>query len=136
MKKVGLMASLLLLSLFSINNAWAYYYGGHGGRSHFQFYAGPYWGPSYYSPYPYYPNYYRPVVVVPPAPPVYIQQQQPLPVITPAPVAPLQPAPVAPAAEAADNYWYYCATTKRYYPYVKECLSGWTKVSPRPPGQN
>ena len=130
MKKFSLMITLLLLSVLGTSNAWAY----HGGHARFGVYVGgPYWGPSYYSPYyspySYYPPYYPLVVVTPPAPPVYIQQQ---PVITtPAPA----PAPVAPAAVTPENYWYYCAATKSYYPYVKDCRNGWTKVSPQPPGQ-
>jgi hypothetical protein len=30
------------------------------------------------------------------------------------------------------GYWYYCDATKGYYPYVKECPTGWQKVAPRP----
>ena len=48
------------------------------------------------------------------------------------------PAPVAPAAPAAANpagYWYYCAESSAYYPYVQQCPSGWQRVSPTPPGQ-
>jgi hypothetical protein len=29
-------------------------------------------------------------------------------------------------------YWYYCERSKSYYPYVKECPSGWTRVAPQP----
>src|SRR5690242_2600863 len=33
--------------------------------------------------------------------------------------------------------WYYCNDTKAYYPYVRECPSGWLQVVPQrtPPGQ-
>jgi len=33
--------------------------------------------------------------------------------------------------------WYYCNDTRAYYPYVRECRSGWLQVVPRtaPPGQ-
>ena len=126
MKKLGLISALLLLSVLGTGNAWAY----HGGHVRFGVGVGfgPYWGPSYYSPYPYYYSpYYPPVVVAPPTPPVYIQQQ-PEPVVAP-------PTPVAPASIAPDNYWYYCAATKGYYPYVKECRNGWLKVLPQPAGQ-
>lgn len=124
MKKSGFIIALLLLCAFGTSSAWAF----HGGRAHFGIYVGgPYWGPSYYSPYPYYyPPYYPPVVVAPPTPSVYVQQPEPV-------VAP--PVPAAPAAAVQENFWYYCAETKGYYPYTKECRKGWQKVSPQPPGQ-
>jgi FKBP-type peptidyl-prolyl cis-trans isomerase FkpA len=33
--------------------------------------------------------------------------------------------------------WYYCNDTRAYYPYVRECASGWLQVVPQqtPPGQ-
>jgi hypothetical protein len=67
-------------------------------------------GPWIYPP----PYYYYPqqVIVAPPAPPpVYIEQR---------------PAPVA------GNYWYYCASSRTYYPYVKVCPEGWMQESPKP----
>jgi hypothetical protein len=63
--------------------------------------TGPYYGYPYYGD-PYYDSpYYA-------APPVYIQQQ-----------------PAPPPA-----YWYYCPDSRTYYPYVKECPSGWLTVVP------
>jgi hypothetical protein len=72
----------------------------------------PYW---YYAPPPVY-YYPQPIVTAPPAPAVYVERS---------------PAAAAPPAE---HYWYYCADTQAYYPYVKECGSEWQRVSPRPPG--
>lgn len=71
------------------------------------------------APYYYYPPYYYPPVpyanvAVPP--PTYIIQN-------PAPVVTSQP----------QGYWYYCTDSKAYYPYVKECPSGWQRVTPQPP---
>lgn len=76
----------------------------------------PGYGPYYYPPYypPYYPAYYPPVVVTPPAAPVYIEQG------------------AAQAAPAQDSWWYYCNDAKAYYPYVKECPTGWQRVAPQP----
>ncbi len=37
------------------------------------------------------------------------------------------------ATHAKPYYWYHCATPKGYYPYVKRCPSGWTRVIPHPP---
>lgn len=68
--------------------------------------------PYYYPYYPYYPYYYPQVIVT--SPPVYIER-------------PTQ------AAEAQQNWWYYCAESKTYYPYVKHCPGGWQRVTPQPP---
>lgn len=68
--------------------------------------------PYYYPPYPY--SYYPAPVVVQQSPPVYTERQD-----------------MAPAPEA-QSYWYYCAASRGYYPYVKECPSGWQKVAPAP----
>ena len=74
---------------------------------------GPYWGPAWYPA----PVYYPPAVVVasPPAPVQYVERsdQQPL----------------------QSGYWYYCETSRGYYPYVKDCPSGWKAVPPTPPSQ-
>jgi len=75
-------------------------------------YWGPNWGPGWWYPPPYY--YYPPAAVVVPAQPTtYIEQGS------------------APAE--AGNWWYYCESTRGYYPYVKECPAGWQRVSPVPP---
>ena len=109
-KNLLLFVALLLAGMGS-----AFAYHGHVGV-----YVGPYWGPGpwYYPP----PYYYRPEVVVVPAPqpPVYVEQQE---------------APVASVAPAEQSYWYYCAKSKGYYPYVKECAGGWQKVLPQPPAE-
>jgi hypothetical protein len=75
----------------------------------------PIWGPGYYyPPYYYYPPAYyyepAPVVVVPSQPQRYIEQ----------------------APQASAGMWYYCADSKAYYPYVKDCPGGWQRVSPTP----
>jgi len=80
------------------------------------FIGGTFWGwPAYYYPAPYYyypypAQYYN----YPPPPPVYIQQE---------------PQPVVPESQL---YWYYCPGSKAYYPYVKDCSSGWQRVMPYP----
>jgi hypothetical protein len=65
---------------------------------------------------------------VPPVsePPVYVQP--------PAVAAQMYP-PTPPTSEVQQNWWYYCAESAGYYPYVKDCPTGWTRVSPTPPGQ-
>ena len=95
----------------------------HGGpRVSIGFGFGPYWGPGYWGPgywgapyYPYYPApmYYPPVVVAaPPGPTQYVERSD----------QPLQ-----------SGYWYYCETSRGYYPYVRDCASGWKAVPPAPP---
>ena len=79
---------------------------------------GPYWGyPYYYYPYPY---YYTPPPVVVQDPPVYVQQQQVSPSVVP-------PAP----SGAQESFWYYCPSSRDYYPQVPSCPEAWIKVPPR-----
>jgi len=86
-------------------------------------YAYPY--PYYSYPYSYYPPY-APALPVPAAPPVYIERSD----VAPAP-APQQQQPQQ--APQQTQYWYYCAGSRAYYPYVKECAGGWQQVAPQPP---
>ena len=71
----------------------------------------------YYPPYPYY--YYPPPVYYYPAPPSVVYA--PPPTIESAPPA----APVNPT-------WFYCAESRGYYPYVRECPGGWQRVPAAP----
>ncbi len=109
-------------------------------------YYRPYYQPYYYAPY-YPPAYYPPVVVAPPAPPVYVEQQ---PYVVPPPTRLNQPEPQsyqpqtyqpqtyqpsdAPQSASQPNVWYYCNESKTYYPYVKQCPAGWQQVTPQPQG--
>lgn len=114
MKVVKYLSVLFVVLLSGVGSAWA-----HGSRV--GVYVGPYWGPSpwFYPP----PYYYRPEVVVMPAPQpqVYIEQPREESVGT-----------GQPASASGAQYWYYCAASKSYYPYVKECPEGWQKVQPHP----
>jgi hypothetical protein len=92
--------------------------GFHGGGAHWGYGLGLGlgYGPGYYGyGMPYYPYPYPPVIAATSSPPVYVQQEV-----------------VPPASETQVNYWYFCKNTNSYYPYVKECSSGWEQVSPRP----
>ena len=42
-----------------------------------------------------------------------------------------EPAPQAGAPQPAN--WYYCESTKTYYPYTAECKEGWRQVPATPP---
>ena len=113
MKSIKLAIAFLLVFLAGIGNVMADGGHFHHHRTHIGVVIGPYWGP-YWDPW-YYPLY-GPPIVIEQAPPVYIEQQ-----------------PAAPAS-TQTNYWYYCNAARAYFPYVKECPSGWQKVLPRPPG--
>jgi len=94
-------------------------------------------GPAvWWGPYPYW--YYPPPAVIyapPPPPPVIIQEQPPVyiqqapPAATQAPSVAVQP-PAPPTA--AENFWYFCASAKAYYPTVPSFPEAWVKVAPRP----
>jgi hypothetical protein len=83
-------------------------------------------GPVYYPyaapvvPYYYYPP--PPVVVAPAAPTTYVERGQ--------------PATDSAAPGNAPGTWYYCDSAKAYYPYVKQCQSGWREVPATPPPSN
>ncbi|CAM2183933.1 Lipoprotein [Paraburkholderia sacchari] len=86
-------------------------------------------GVPYYYPVAPVPYYYAPVPVIvapPPQPPQYIEQGQQ-------------------QAQGPDNgynegensdTWYYCDASKTYYPYVKQCSSGWRAVPAQPAPSN
>jgi hypothetical protein len=90
----------------------------HGGRArvtlgfHFGYPVGFYhpWYPAYYYPGPYY--YPAPVVVQQPAPPVYVERSDSVP--------------------EGPGTWYFCREANGYYPYVKQCPGGWTRVPAQP----
>jgi hypothetical protein len=88
--------------------------------------------PYYYANETYYttsPGGY--VVANAPAAGTYVEAPQTTqaPQAPPAPPAPAaQAAPAAPAAPAAASTWYYCDSSKTYYPYVASCKEGWKAV--------
>jgi hypothetical protein len=92
----------------------------------YPYYAAPYYyPPSYYSPYyddPYARSlfYFYPA---PPATPDYLPQY-----------TESGPTQAAPPGQGDSEWWYYyCAESNGFYPYVKECAAGWVRVPPRPP---
>jgi hypothetical protein len=124
MKAQKFLFVLAAVLLASAGSAWA------GGRVYGSVgvFVGPgtYWGPAY--PRAYYPGFYpylygnpyydpAPIVVIPPTPQVYIEQSD---------VA------AEPVENTAQQYWYFCTGSSKYYPYVKECPGGWQKVLPQP----
>ena len=123
--KASLALAIVLCGAFAAESAFAwgrarvgvgFYFGGPVA-------AFPYYYPSpYYAPPYYYPHYYPATVVVPAQPTVYVEQGAP----------PYQSAPVQSAPQQPAGYWYYCADARTYYPYVKNCTSGWQRVAPQP----
>lgn len=132
MRKPSILPTLLALSLLLPGLASA-----HGPRArssvHWSIGIGTgYYAPSY-SPYysPYYgpwPGYWGPSVVysapVYTSPPVVVQQTPPVYIERPSAEAP------------ATGYWYYCAPSKSYYPYVNDCDEAWQRVPPVPPSSS
>jgi hypothetical protein len=59
----------------------------------------------------------------------------PMPAQAPAPQQYMPPPPAASAPAPAPNTWYWCESTKGYYPYVQECKEGWRPVPASPPQQ-
>ena len=118
-KRTLLAVSVALVAMLGAQSAQAWDRGRHGhARIGVGFYFGVPFGGYYYPPYPYYypPYPYHAPVVVQQPPTVYVERD-------PAPQAqPEQPA----------GYWYYCAESRAYYPYVRDCPSGWQRVAPRP----
>jgi len=113
MLKRTLLVAVVALGTLASGSALA-----HGHVRFGVFIGGPaYWPGAYYSPY-YSPYYYPRVVAVPAAPPTYVEQGD-----------------ERPAAAQTQSYWYYCAESKTYYPYVKQCPGGWQQVAPQPPAQ-
>lgn len=143
MKRVLLMLAVLMGAMAGLASAPAlarghvgvgFYFGGPGYYG--SYYGGPGWGPGYYGdPYYYGPRYYYPPPVVYAPAPVYVQPAAPTQYVEQPQAAPA-PAPVPQQSTVTDNEgddsWYYCSAQKKYYPYVKSCPSGWTRVPARP----
>lgn len=64
----------------------------------------------------------RPVYVA--QPPVYVQT---MPMHVP---APMPPAPIV--AQNLPPVWYYCQSSRTYYPYAASCNEGWQVVPATP----
>ena len=121
-------ALLLLVSGAGMSGSAMAQHRGHGGV-HWGISIGvPLYWPGYYPgyyPYPYaYPGpayaYPGPAYAYPgPAvapPTAYVEQNPP---------------PAVPAQPQGD--WYFCADSKSYYPYARECPGGWQRVASTPP---
>ena len=92
-----------------------------GGPAYPYYYPGPVApAPYYYAPYPPYAPYAPPVVVTPAEPDTtYIERSQ--------------EADDQGGDQPQQGTWWYCDKTRTYYPYVKQCASGWREVPATPP---
>jgi len=97
-------------------------------------YAYGYYAYGYPAP-PYYPaaSYYAPAYYAPPSstyapPPPQAAPGQPVP-----PPPPTTHAPAGYAPPPARDAYYFCPTSKRYYPYVATCPVAWRPVPIIPP---
>ncbi len=107
------------------------WHGGHHGGADFFFGVGPGWWDPWWYGYPYYgygyPYYgygygygypyggYYPPPVAQSEPPVYVE-----------PGDERRDEP-----RASERYWYYCPSSKKYYPNVGTCREEWLRVAPR-----
>ena len=62
------------------------------------------------------------------APPPVVVGPAPV-VVAPAPV--IEAPPVDAQQEPAQGSWYFCPSSKAYYPSVQTCPEAWVKVPPR-----
>ena len=150
MKKQLLVLLLVLLSGMATAPAYAWYGGWHGGGWRGGGWRGgygwhPYWG-GYGWGGGFYPGWgigafsaglmtgavvASPVVEVDNTPPVVVQQpEQPQTVVVQQPAAPAPTGTVMPPQQAV---WYYCVSSKIYYPYTNSCPGGWKTVPATPP---
>ena len=102
------IAALGAVGLLTAGSAFAWHH--HHARVSIGFGFGyPYYAAPWYYPGP---AYYPAPIVVQQQPQVYVERED--------------------AAPQTQNYWYYCADSKTYYPYVKECPAGWQRVPATP----
>ncbi|MEM5447251.1 hypothetical protein [Paraburkholderia guartelaensis] len=95
-------------------------------------------GVPYYYPVAPAPYYYAPAPVIvapPPQAPDYIEQGQ-APAMDPQQGVNAAPGDAAGDQQANADTWYYCDESKTYYPYVKQCSSGWRAVPAQPAPSN
>jgi hypothetical protein len=79
------------------------------------------------------PYYYANDVYYTQAPGGYVVADPPMDASAPPDQAP-PPQAAAPAPGGAPSgTWYYCASTKTYYPYASSCAEGWQSVPAAPP---
>jgi hypothetical protein len=114
MRRAVIFAAVALLAIAS----GPVFAGGGHGHSHGRVVLGLNFGFPAYVPWYAYP---APVYYYPPAP-VYMQ-----------PPAPTQYIERGDTAPEGPGTWYFCREANTYYPYVKHCPGGWSRVPAQPP---
>ena len=66
--------------------------------------------------------------------PYYSEQAYITPSMVSMPPPPQGGSQVSALGMPGGDWWYFCKDPNGYYPYVRECKTGWEKVSPTPPG--
>jgi hypothetical protein len=135
MKRLTLLlaAFATLLSLFAISTP-AEAHGRIRGGVFLNFgvpWPGYWWGPGYYYPPPAYyyrDDYYAPstVIIERRTQPEYVERSD----VEGSSNTGSANAP-APSQVKPTNWWYWCAASGNYYPYVKECAGGFERVPPQ-----
>jgi len=106
------MKRLALLLVLALASGSALAHGRGKARVHLGFHFGvPLYAWHWY-PAPAYYYHPAPVYVQPPAPPVYVERSDVVP--------------------EGPGTWYFCRESNSYYPYVKQCPGGWTRVPAQP----
>ena len=79
---------------------------------------------------------YGPVAMVGPdsASAYYADPSYAGPPATSIPPPPQGGAQVSALSAPGSEWWYFCKDPNGYYPYVRDCKTGWEKISPTPPG--
>ena len=151
MKGYSKVVAVLMLLVFAVASGPATARGGHGGGghgggggrgggySHGYGYRGsvgvgvaigvPLYGLGYYPGYNPYPYAYLGPDYAYPAP----DYSYPAPAVAPSPGYAQQGYPQAAQAPAQpQGDWYFCPASNAYYPYLRECPSGWQRVPAQP----
>jgi hypothetical protein len=126
----SLFVLIILMGISASQPAFA-----HGGSGRVGIYLGAPVGFNFgYSPYPYFRAPYYGPLFYPPAPVYYPPVQQPPQIIYTErridPPISSQRSPTNSVQNVQNSWWYFCAATNTYYPYVNKCPGGWLRVAP------
>lgn len=127
-----ILTFVLMIGALASGAAMAQHHGhghAHGGGVRLGVYFGvPFYAPPYYTAH--FHGYYPVPYYVYPAPAYTVVQSPPATYIEKGAAQAAAPAQAQPPGD-----WYYCADSKAYYPYVKDCPAGWQRVPAQPPSR-
>jgi hypothetical protein len=124
----GVAALALMFAFTSVATAAERFGGFRGGGFRGGFRGGVFVGPGFgfYDPL-WWPGYY----------PWAYPWGYPYPYLPPAAISGYAPPPgyaVPPGAPPQQQFWYRCGNPEGYFPYVRNCMTGWEQVPVTPPG--